>query len=75
MPSRGGVVPAARTLGLAVMLAFLVARNAYAYIDPSTGSLVLQLLAAGFVTFMVVFRKSIARITGFRRRGKRDSDK
>ena len=66
---------AVRTLGLATALVLLVAPKAHAYVDPATGSLILQILAAGFVTFMVVFRKSIARVMGFLRRGKRHPDK
>jgi hypothetical protein len=75
MPIRGRVILAARTLGLALALVLLMARDASAYMDPATGSLILQLLAAGFVTCMVIFRKSIARIAGLFRRGKKDSDR
>lgn len=45
-------------------------RDAYAYLDPGTGSMILQLLAAGVVTATVVFRRSIARVFGLFRKGK-----
>jgi hypothetical protein len=46
----------------ASLLLLLFPREAYAYIDPGTGSLILQLIAAGLVTVAVVFRKSISRL-------------
>jgi hypothetical protein len=36
----------------------------FAYIDPGTGSLVLQMLIAGFVGAGVFFRKTVGRIFG-----------
>ncbi len=74
MSYRREVVTAAAVPGLAIALLMLDASNARAYVDPGTGSIILQLLAAGLITCMVVFRKSIARIAGVLRRGKRPPD-
>lgn len=58
---------------LLVAVAYVAALpvDALAYIDPGTGSMILQLLAAGLVTVSVVFRRSIARVFGIFRKGKR----
>ncbi len=74
MSYRKGAVPAAAAPGLAIALLMLDASAARAYVDPGTGSIILQLLAAGLITCMVVFRKSIARIAGVFRRGKGPTD-
>lgn len=44
---------------------------ALGYIDPNTGTLVLQMILASFVGVTVFFRRAIAKI--FRRGGKPDS--
>lgn len=48
---------------------------ALAYLDPGSGSMILQILAAGLVTVSVVFRRSIARVLGFLRRDKGSPEK
>ena len=48
---------------------------AQAYLDPGSGSMILQILAAGLVTASVVFRRSIARVLGFFRRDKGSPEK
>ena len=55
----------------AALLLLLFPGEAHAYIDPGTGSLILQLLAAGVVTVAVVFRKSISRLALLFRRTKK----
>ena len=39
-----------------------------AYIDPGSGSLIIQVLIASLIAIPVFFRNQIARITGFSRR-------
>ena len=39
-----------------------------AYIDPGSGSLIIQVLIASLIAIPVFFRNQIARLTGFRRR-------
>lgn len=48
---------------------------AMAYLDPGSGSMILQILAAGLVTASVLFRRSIARVFGFFRRDKGSPEK
>ena len=45
-----------------------------AYIDPGTGSLVLQMLIAGIVGALAFFRGAIFRFFGFFRRSKKDEN-
>lgn len=45
--------------------------NAYAYIDPGTGSLVLQAVIAGGVTALVFIRRVRDKIFSLFRRGKK----
>jgi hypothetical protein len=62
--------PAAGTLllGLAIFHVWAPVR-AWAYLDPITGSIVLQVLAAGFVAGMATFRRTREWFAGlFRRR-------
>lgn len=40
-----------------------------AYIDPGSGSLIIQVLIASLIAIPVFFRHQIARLTGFARRG------
>jgi hypothetical protein len=39
-----------------------------AYIDPGSGSLIIQVLIASLIAIPVFFRNQIARVTGLRRR-------
>ncbi|MCA9726086.1 MAG: hypothetical protein R3E12_01030 [Candidatus Eisenbacteria bacterium] len=58
-----------------ITLFLICARPAQAYLDPGSGSMILQLLAAGLVTATVVFRRSLARVVGLFRRDKGSSEK
>jgi hypothetical protein len=60
---------------LLVALFALLPTPAQAYLDPGSGSMILQILAAGLVTASVVFRRSIARVLGFFRRDKGSPEK
>ena len=40
-----------------------------AYVNPGSGLLLLQLIIAGMVGFLFVFRRSVARILRFKRKG------
>lgn len=62
--TRRVLLPAFLALGV-------LAGDAKAYVDPGTGSLLLQILAAGAVTAAVVFRRSIGRILLLFRRAKK----
>ena len=57
-----------RVTALVVIASAAMTTNAYAYIDPVTGSFVIQGIAAGFAGAMVAFRslrqKVFALITG-----------
>lgn len=64
---------AATILGLAAAL--LAPGEAAAYIDPGTGSLVIQGLIAGFAATAVVIRGYWYRIKAFFRRGAAPPDK
>jgi hypothetical protein len=70
---RRHVVRAAATL----LLAFAVLPTpAYAYIDPISGSVILQVLAAGFLAAGLVFRTTLSRAKdGVRRLWSRVSGK
>ena len=67
--SKSGVPRNAVLLAAAYLL--IVPHEAHAYIDPGTGSLVLQLLAAGLVSAALIFRRSIARVLGLFRRDRK----
>lgn len=62
--------PAAGTLLLGLAIFHLTAPvRAWAYLDPITGSIVLQVLAAGFVAAMATFRRTREWFAGlFRKR-------
>jgi hypothetical protein len=64
-----------RSLALAILYVLLVPKDARAYTDPATGSMILQLLMAGAVTAAFYFRRWLARFFGLFRRGHRESDK
>ncbi|HPA53128.1 MAG TPA: hypothetical protein PLP50_16165 [Thermoanaerobaculia bacterium] len=49
---------------LVLLLLIVVPRPAAAYIDPGTGSLVIQALIAGLVTASVIFRRAFGRVFG-----------
>ena len=64
---------------LVSVLYFLLTVNAYAYLDPGTGSMILQLILGGvaafFVTISVFFNKvksSIKKIFNFKNIDKKD---
>lgn len=63
-------VPAAGTLLVALAAFHMVApTRAWAYLDPITGSIVLQVLAAGFVAAIATFHRTRVWIAGlFRKR-------
>jgi hypothetical protein len=63
-------VPMAGTVLLALTIFHVVApTRAWAYLDPITGSIVLQVLAAGFLAAMATYRKFREWVAGlFRRR-------
>ena len=44
-----------------------------AYIDPGSGSLIIQVAIASLIAIPVFFRNQIARFTGFRRRDEQTS--
>ena len=48
--------------------------NAHAYIDPGTGTMLLQALAAGFVALMVFWRRIHAGLTDFFSKNKTDTE-
>jgi hypothetical protein len=56
---------------LAGTLLLIAPHVAHAYIDPGTGSMVLQLLAAGLVSAALIFRRSLMRVLGLFRRGRK----
>ena len=62
--------PAAGTVLVALVVFHLAApTRAWAYLDPITGSIVLQVLAAGFIAAMATFRRTRTWIAGlFRKR-------
>lgn len=48
--------------------------NAYAYIDPGTGSLILQALIAGGITAMIFIRNFRDKVISFFRRNKKEKE-
>lgn len=48
--------------------------NAYAYIDPGTGSLILQALIAGGITAMIFIRNLRDKVISFFRRNKKEKE-
>lgn len=55
----GGYGPALRDIMLGLLVFHLVApTRAWAYLDPISGSIVLQVLAAGFLAGAATFRRS-----------------
>lgn len=59
---------------LAAAVALLVARPAYAYIDPGSGSMLLQLLLGGVAGLLVAFKLMRNRIAGIFRRRRPEDD-
>ena len=51
--------------GLVFALAFDLAQPAYAYLDPGTGSMILQLLLGGIAGFLVIGKLYWQRIKSF----------
>ena len=61
-------VPMRARVWMAVLLLLGAAGNADAYIDPGSGSLVIQALVAGLVTAILFFRRAVIRVLqGLRR--------
>lgn len=46
-----------RTLASLLIISLLVPRPAYAYLDPMSGSIILQALAAGFLAALLMFKR------------------
>ena len=68
-------VPMAGTLLLALAIFHVVApTRAWAYLDPITGSIVLQVLAAGFLAAMATYRRFREWVAGLFRKGTADPD-
>jgi hypothetical protein len=59
-------------LGLALLLALLAPGEARAYLDPATGSMVLQGLVAGVMGFLFFMRNQWGRVKSFFKRGSSD---
>lgn len=57
---------------VAILAAIFLPGHAYAYIDPGTGSLVLQALVAGGITALVFLRNVREKILSFFRRDKKE---
>lgn len=55
-------------VGMGFVAAFVWVTPAYAYLDPATGSIILQGLIAGIAGLAVVLRLYWARVKGFFRR-------
>lgn len=64
-----------KMLSLVFFAAVCLPDNAYAYIDPGTGSLVLQALVAGGITALVFFRNLRDKIFSLFRRDKKREKK
>ena len=60
-----------KTVFLVFIVSLCLPGNAHAYIDPGTGSLVLQALVAGGITAMVFVRGVRDKILSLFRRGKK----
>jgi hypothetical protein len=54
-----------KIIGIIAVYFVCIPSTAYAYLDPGTGSLILQSLAAGLVTFLAFSRPLIKRIRKF----------
>lgn len=63
-----------RALPFAVLGLLLWPREAHAYLDPGTGSLIVQAIVAGLAAMGYAFRSSLARAVSLLRPGRRDSD-
>jgi hypothetical protein len=60
-------------LALAVLGLLVWPRQAHAYLDPGTGSLVIQTIIAGLAAVGYAFRSSLGRIASLFRRGRGNS--
>ncbi len=56
------------------MRAMIIIHYTFAYIDPGTGSMLLQLLLGGVAGFWVIFKLWGKRILGFLRQGNKQKD-
>ena len=60
-------------ISVILMLSFLIARPAYAYIDPGTGSMLLQVIVVGLAMAAAFIKPLWTRITSlFHRRSKEE---
>lgn len=61
---------------LLLFLFLLVARPAYAYIDPGTGSMLIQILVVALATVAVFFRSIWTRLTNlfYRKKKKKEEE-
>jgi hypothetical protein len=59
---------------IAVLASLLLAREAYAYLDPGTGSYVLQILIASLVGALFMLKVFWGRIVGFFSKGSSESE-
>lgn len=60
-------------LGAAVLV-LVLPRRAEAYVDPGTGGMLMQLLLAGAMGGLVLFRSGLRRVVGWFQRSPRPSD-
>ena len=59
----------------ATLVAMLICTSdAYAYIDPGTGSMIIQLIIATVVGAIVYFRRYLLKITSFFKKSSKDND-
>ena len=59
---------------LAVLAWLLLVREAYAYLDPGTGSYIIQILAAGLLGALFMLKVYWGRIVGFFSKGSSESE-
>jgi hypothetical protein len=52
-------------VGIVLLLLILASSRAYAYIDPGTGSFMLQMLLAGFFTLLFMLKNLRTKIVNF----------
>jgi hypothetical protein len=66
---------APHALALAVLGLLLWPQQAYAYLDPGTGSLIIQTVIAGLAAIGYAFRSTLMKVASFLRPGRRRSDR
>lgn len=55
---------------LIILFYFLLTKNAYAYLDPGTGSIIVSALVAGLVTIKTFWRTLILKVKNFFKKNK-----